>query len=102
MLDVPATDTELGLRDAALLELLYGTGARISEAVALDVDDVDRLVRTRALASRAPGLRVARQRAARSASCRSARTRGRRWMPTWYAAGPVLAATWLAALRHCS
>jgi integrase/recombinase XerD len=44
MLDVPATDTPLGLRDAALLEVLYGTGTRISEAVGLDVDDVGRLL----------------------------------------------------------
>ena len=34
-------DTPAALRDRALLEVLYGTGARISEAVILDVDDVD-------------------------------------------------------------
>jgi integrase/recombinase XerD len=35
-----AAGTSLALRDRALLEVLYGTGARISEAVGLDVSDV--------------------------------------------------------------
>ena len=38
------TDGPLTLRNRALLEVLYSTGARISEAVGLDVDDVDTAV----------------------------------------------------------
>ena len=34
-------DTPAALRDRAILEVLYGAGARISEAVGLDLDDVD-------------------------------------------------------------
>jgi integrase/recombinase XerD len=36
-----ADQTPRALRDRALLELLYGSGARISEAVGLDVDELD-------------------------------------------------------------
>lgn len=39
--DGDKSDGPLSLRNRALLELLYSTGARISEAVGLDVDDID-------------------------------------------------------------
>jgi integrase/recombinase XerD len=40
LLELPGDDL-LGRRDRAVLETLYGAGLRISELVALDVDDVD-------------------------------------------------------------
>jgi integrase/recombinase XerD len=40
VLDAARGETPQALRDTALLELLYATGARISEAVDLNVDDV--------------------------------------------------------------
>ncbi|MFT3854449.1 MAG: site-specific tyrosine recombinase [Ilumatobacteraceae bacterium] len=42
LLAAPVGDDPVARRDRALLELLYATGARISELAGLDLDDVDR------------------------------------------------------------
>lgn len=41
LLNTMEPDGPLGLRDLAVLELLYGTGVRVSELCGLDIDDLD-------------------------------------------------------------
>ena len=41
LLETPPTDNWLGARDRAIMETLYSTGVRVSEIVALNMDDVD-------------------------------------------------------------
>ncbi len=41
LLNAPDTETRYGLRDKALLELMYATGLRVSEAVALTLTELD-------------------------------------------------------------
>lgn len=41
LLDAPNTNTVTGLRDRAILELLFSTGLRVSELCALSIDDID-------------------------------------------------------------
>jgi integrase/recombinase XerD len=46
LLDAPDSDTPLGTRDRALLEFLYATGCRVTEATTVEVLDVDLESRT--------------------------------------------------------
>lgn len=41
LLETPVADTWLGLRDAALLETMYSTGARVAETSGIDLADLD-------------------------------------------------------------
>jgi integrase/recombinase XerD len=41
VIDAPPAGSPAGVRDRAILELLYGAGLRVSELTGLDVDDVD-------------------------------------------------------------
>jgi integrase/recombinase XerC len=41
LVELPPLDDSIGLRDRAILELLYGSGLRVSELCSLDIDDID-------------------------------------------------------------
>ncbi|MFI4911165.1 MAG: tyrosine recombinase XerC [Sedimentisphaeraceae bacterium JB056] len=41
LFSAPPNDTWLGLRDRAIMEVIYGGGLRVSEVVGLNIDDID-------------------------------------------------------------
>ena len=41
LLEAPDLDTPVGLRDKAVLEILYGSGMRVGELISLKIDDID-------------------------------------------------------------
>ena len=41
LLELPPDDEPVGVRDRAILELLYGSGLRVSELCGLDIDELD-------------------------------------------------------------
>ena len=81
----PTTAAPVGLRDVAILELLYATGIRVGELCGLDVDDVDRGRRVRAGVRQGP---QGAHRAVRRAGRPGARTLARSRAPALSCPGP--------------
>ncbi|MBA3411858.1 MAG: site-specific tyrosine recombinase XerD [Geodermatophilaceae bacterium] len=87
-------DEPRSLRDRALLELLYGTGARISEAIGLAADDVDRSSGTIRVTGKGSKQRVVPIGSYALAALDAYLVRGR---PTLAAQGPGISALFLNA-----